>query len=141
MAEQENETKSDRFVVFSVVFICCVMAAYVIDRYTGFDITRPFSGSQNSSPGNAEGSLQPAVDACKRVANIQLGPSLLQMKVDPISTRYVASNQEYVVFLNVVIKGKERIDHYFECNVSSVGQTVTRTRLTGPPGSFDKIGI
>lgn len=141
MAEPEPPEQSSKFVIASVIFICCVMAAYVLDRYTGFDITAPFSGSSSAPGENAEGSLQPAVAACRRAATAQIGPRLLQMRLDPSSTRYQQSSQEYQVFLNVMLEGQERIDYYFECTVSAVSQRVSRTRLTGPPGSFDKIGI
>jgi hypothetical protein len=141
MPETEPTQTSSRFVVISVVFICAVMASYVIDRYTGFDITAPFSGFGQSTEGEAEGSLQHAVDACKQVARSQIGATLLQMRMDSISTRYIEATKEYVVFLNVLLEGRERTDYYFECTVSAVSQSVTRTRLTGPPGSFEQIGI
>jgi hypothetical protein len=51
------------------------------------------------------------------------------------------SSREYVVFLDVRIRGQERVEYYFECNVSAVNQQVTRTRLNGPPGSFEGINF
>jgi len=141
MSEPAKQESASWFVIGSVVVICAVMASYVVDRYTNFNLLSPFSGGKSSLDGAPEGSMQHAVDACKRVATIQLGPSLLQMRMDSISTRYLSSKSEYVVFLNVIIKSKERTAYYFECNVSAKNQAVSRTRLTGPPGSFSKIEL
>jgi hypothetical protein len=139
MADSNEKESASWFVVGSVLFICIVMATYVIDRYTDLSLMSPFSGNDAIPGEQAEGSLQPAVDACKRAARQQIGASLLQMDVDSGSTRYRASRQEYEVFLDLILKNNERVAYYYECTVSAVTQRVSRTRVTGPPGTFDKI--
>ncbi|WP_196159861.1 hypothetical protein [Reinekea sp. G2M2-21] len=141
MAEPESPQKASWFVILSVTFIVMVMAGYVMEKGLDFSLFGTFSSSGRGNDGSAEGSLQPAVDTCKRAAKLQIGPALLQMDMDRLSTRYIADRQQYLVILNVIIKGQERMEYYYECTVSSVTQEIDRTRLTGPPGSFEQIGI
>ena len=142
MAEPEHsEQKSSLFVVLSVVFIFAVMTVYVLDRYVGFNVITMITGPARSVGGEAEGSLQAAVDTCKQEVSFQLGTGLLSSRMDSLSTRYDTNRQQYLVILDITIRGKERIPYYFECTVSAVTQQIDRTRVTGPPGSFDQIGI
>lgn len=141
MAEDPRNKQSSLWVTASVAFIIMVMATYVMDRYLGFTITESIFGDSESVEGMAEGSLQPAVDACKRAARVQIGASLLSAKMDARSTRYLSATQEYLVFLNLMIQGSERLDYTYECNVSAVNQQILRTRVNGPPGSFQQIQI
>lgn len=141
MAEPNRPGTVSWPIVAGSIFITLVMAYYVLNRYTGFDLTAPFSSSPPQLDGGAEESLQPAVSACRAAMNSQLGSSLISATLDPRSTRYLAGSREYVVFLDVRLRGQDRVEYYYECNVSAVSQQVTRTRLNGPPGSFEGISI
>jgi len=138
---EQSEKKSSLFVIISVLFIFAVMTMYVFDRYGSFNVLDIISGGQRSTNGDAEGSLQMAVDSCKRELTLQLGNTLLDSRMDKLSTRYLPDRKQYMVILDITIRGKERTPYYFECTVSSVSQQIDRTRVTGPPGSFEQIGI
>lgn len=140
MADQKS-TPSSAWLIASVVFVIAVMAAYVVDEFTGISVLAPFRDDTVPGADQAEGSLQPAVDACKRSARVQVGSALLSMRMDSKSTRYLPDTQEYLVILDLMIEGQERIAYYYECNVMAVSQQVVRTRVTGPPGTFEQIGI
>lgn len=138
---ENKDSSSSLWLTLSVFFVIAVMALYVVEEFTDYSVLSPSSGGGSGLGGSAEGSLQPAVDACKRAASAQLGSSLVSSRMDKISTRYLPASQEYFVILDLVIRDQERVAYYYECNVTAVNQQVIRTRVTGPPGSFESIGI
>ncbi|EAR08995.1 hypothetical protein [Reinekea blandensis] len=140
MADRKPESSS-AWLIVSVLFVIAVMGLYVLSEFTGYSVLAPFRSDQLEGADRAEGSLQPAVEACKRSARAQIGSALLDSRMDSMSTRYLADTQEYFVILDLTIEGQERTAYYYECNVMAVSQQVVRTRVTGPPGTFEQIGI
>lgn len=128
-----------RLIIASSIVLFFMLATYATQRLDGFDWVKETLGigQQINGADLAEGSQQQAVAVCQRAVRASLGPRLRQMYVDTIATRYVASNQSYSVFINVVIEGMEREDTYAQCDVSAVTQELLLFRMNGPGMDWD----
>lgn len=137
MAEDKNNAQRRRLVVAASGVL--LLAFYLFQVGTG-GFRLPFSSSAPSGS-MAEGSLQGAVDSCKRLIRSQLGAALQQMDVDDMATRYDASTKVYRIFVNVIVDGAEREDTYVECQASAVTHQVLDFSFNGPSRQFEQIGI
>lgn len=139
MSDPNEKPAASKSVIFSSAFVLIVMLIYVLQEFAGFSILEGFGGGANDS--QAEGSLQGAVDACRRAANAQLGSALLSSKMDARSTRYQEASKEYLVYLNVRLDGQDRAAYSYECTVSAVSQRVLRSTLNSPPGTAQQFNF
>ena len=134
--DANSNAEQTRLLIAVVVLLSLFMASLVAHQYGGFNfVLNIFSGERSDS--EAEGSLQLAVYACKQEIRASVGSNLLQMDVDRLSTRYVSARQSYLVFVDIMVKGQERVPIYVECDVAATDQRINRIRVNGPPRGFD----
>lgn len=121
-------------ILASSIVLFFMLVTYTTQKLDGIDWVMKTLGLDQRVNGAelAEGSQQQAVAVCQRAIRASIGGKLQQMDVDTLATRYVASNQSYSVFINVVIDGMEREDTYAQCDVSAVTQKILLFRMNGP---------
>lgn len=137
---KQGSTSSPLGIGLSIVIIM-VLITLIMSNFAGFSgFTGLFGGGDNLD-GQAQGSLQKAVQACRTRVTGELGDRLSKTYLDEMSTRYDESKKEYLVFIDVVIKGQEKDKYYYECQVSAVSQRITKAQLNAPPGAFQQIQL
>jgi hypothetical protein len=118
-----------------------MLITFIMNNFAVLPALKGLFGPGVSTQGQAYSSLQAATDTCKRRASLQLGENLLKTKLDERSTRYIDESNQYLVYLDITIKGMENKKYYIECRISATNQAVLNIELTGPPREFQQIQI
>lgn len=84
--------------------------------------------------------MQEAYAACRARVVSETGSNLMSTRFDNRSSRYNASNREYIIFLNVYMRpadrGGDTMELWSRCNVSAVTAEITEFRLNSDAGFF-----
>lgn len=137
---RKPEKKSPLAIGLAIVGVLMVIT-FIMNNYEKFPTAQSLFGGGDAPKGQAQGSLQLAVDKCRAQIKKQLGSKLLTSNLDELSTRYNDKTKQYLVFIDLVIKGVEKEKYYYECQVSALNQKIVKAQLTSPPGQFQKINI
>ena len=113
------------------IFIDDYVASQGDYRVTLLDI---LNGRGELPEGRAEVSQQVAIEICRQRALSELGRDLLQTRFDQRSSRYASDKKVHTVFINLVIKGKEREPMYIRCDISAVNRMILESRIKGQSG-------
>lgn len=141
MANPKKTEKISPLVKGLMIVGVLMVLTFIMNNYEKFPTAQSLIGGRESDQGQAQGSLQMAVDKCRSQAKAQLGSRLLKTDLDELSTRYNDSTKQYLVFIDLVIKGEESQKYFYECQVSAVNQKIIKALLTSPPGQFQKINL
>ncbi|MBU2862801.1 hypothetical protein QWZ13_09030 [Reinekea marina] len=139
--KRKQEPKGSPLGIGLAVVVIMMLITFIMSNLGGFAGVQGLFGGGSNIEGQAQGSLQKAVQTCRNQVRAQLGDRLSKTYLDEMSTRYDEGKKEYLVFIDVVIKGLEKDKYYYECQVSAVNQRILKAQLTAPPGAFQQIEL
>lgn len=128
-------------VIVTLVMIVAVLSAFIsIEEVMSLEgdyrvtLWDRMNGRGDVPKGRSQVSQQVAVQICRQQSLSLFGRNLLSTRFDQRSSRYTQDLKVHSIYLDLVIKDREREEIFIRCDVSAVNRDVLKYRINDTVG-------